>query len=328
VRSLLRIKAYQDTIMAQSSQLAEWNRTLEARVQSQVDEMERLGRLRRFFSPHLADIIAGDEGILDSHRREISVVFCALRGFTAFSEGAEPEEVMRVLGEYYAVLGEIISRFDGTVEHFTGDGVMIFFNDPLPSPDHPERAVRMALRMREGIGELVRGWRKRGHELDFGSGIAVGYATLGQIGFEGRFHYAAIGSITHLARRLCEEAVQGQILISQRAFAMVEDQVDVEAIGELWLKGFHKPAPAFNLLRLKPDGQPGPAARAGNPDGLTDREIEVLRLVAQGLTNAGVADRLILSTLTVNAHLRSIYSKIGVNTRSAATRYAVDQDLA
>ena len=332
VRSLLRIKAYQDTVEAQAAQLTDWNRTLEARVQEQVEQMERLGRLRRFFSPHLADLIARDESVLKSHRREISVVFCNLRDFTAFAEAAEPEDVMRILGEYYAVLGEIISGFEGTVEHFAGDGVMVFFNDPLPCPDHPGRAVRMALRMRAGVDELVHGWRKRGHTLDFAAGIAVGYATLGQIGFEGRFHYAAVGSVAKLAARLCNAATPGQLLLSQRAYAMVEELADAELIGELALKGFRAPVIAYNILGLKPGDLSGTATRGadesgGHPDGLTTREVEVLRLVAQGLTNAEVAGRLILSPLTINAHVRSIYSKLSVNTRSAATRYAVDHGI-
>ena len=251
VRSLLRIKAYQDMVEAQAAQLADWNRTLEARVQEQVKQMERLGRLRRFFSPHLADLIARDESVLESHRREITVVFCDLRGFTSMSEAAEPEEVMRILGEYFAVLGEIISSFEGTVEHFAGDGVMVFFNDPLPCPDHPGRAVRMALRMREGVGELARSWRKQGHKLAFGVGIAAGYATLGQIGFEGRFHYAAIGGVANLAARLCETATPGQILLSQRAYAMVEELVEAETIGELTLKGLLRPMTAYNILGMK-----------------------------------------------------------------------------
>jgi class 3 adenylate cyclase len=232
---------------------------------------------------------------------------------------------MRILGEYYAVLGEIISGFEGTVEHFAGDGVMVFFNDPLPIPNHPQRAVRMALRMRQDVGELVRGWRKRGYELDFGSGIDIGYATLGQIGFEGRFHYAAIGSVANRAARLCDEAVDGQILISRRTHSIVEELVEAEAIGDLALKGFHRPVAAFNILGLKTAR--GADEHGASADGLTEREIEVLCLVAQGLTNAEVARRLILSPLTINAHLRSIYGKLGVNTRSAATRYAADHGL-
>ena len=253
VKSLLRIKSYHDTIEAQAAELAEWNRTLEARVREQVEELERVGRLRRFLAPQLADAIvsSGDESILQSHRRQITVVFCDLRGFTAFAETAEPEEVMAVLAEYHAAVGELIYAHGGTLERFAGDGLMVFFNDPVPQPDHAERAVRMAVAMRERVGELSRGWRRLGHELDFGVGIAVGYATLGRIGFEGRFDYAAIGSVTNLAARLCGEAAGGQILISQRVFAVVEALCEADDLDTFSLKGFARPIPAYNVLRLK-----------------------------------------------------------------------------
>jgi adenylate cyclase len=195
VRSLLRIKEYHDTIQAQASELAELNRTLEARVQQQVDELERVGRLRRYLAPQLAELIvsSGDESILASHRRQITVVFCDLRGFTAFAETSEPEEVMGVLREYHAALGELIFRFEGTLERFAGDGLMVFFNDPLPCPDPVERAVRMAVAMRTRVAELAQGWRKREYELDFGIGIAQGYATLGKIGFEAAMTTGRLG---------------------------------------------------------------------------------------------------------------------------------------
>ncbi len=187
VRSLLRIKEYHDTIQAQAAELAEWNRSLEGRVNAQVEELDRLSRLRRFLSPQLAEMVVNrdDESMLASHRREITVVFCDLRGFTAFSETAEPEEVMAVLGEFHRELGQLVFQFEGTLERFAGDALMIFFNDPFPCPDPTLRAVRMGLEMQERIGELSAGWRKRGHDLALGIGIAVGYATLGRIGFEG-----------------------------------------------------------------------------------------------------------------------------------------------
>ncbi len=224
VRSLLRIKQYHDTVQAQAAELAELNRTLESRVQAQVRELDRLGRLRRFLSPQLAELIVSgdDDTLLDSHRREITVVFCDLRGFTAFSEAAEPEEVMAVLGRFHAELGQLIFQFGGTLERFAGDGLMIFFNDPFPCPDPPLQAVRMALAMQERVAELRTGWSKRGHELALGIGIAVGYATLGRIGFEGRFDYGAVGSVVNLAARLCGEALGGQILLAASAFAAVE----------------------------------------------------------------------------------------------------------
>ena len=259
-KSMLRIKALHDTVLEQaarleeqSAQLAEWNRTLEQKVAEQVVELERVGRLKRFLSPQLAELIIskGDEEFLESHRREITVVFCDLRGFTAFSETGEPEEVMDVLREYHEAMGTLIFRFEGTLERFAGDGLMVFFNDPLPCPDPSSRAVKMAIAMRECVGELVAKWRKRGHLLDFGAGIAQGYATLGKIGFEGRFDYAAIGTVTNLASRLCDEAQAGQILISQRVYAAVEKSVKVEPVGELALKGFHRPITAFEVLNLK-----------------------------------------------------------------------------
>ncbi len=333
IRSLLRIKRYQDTIEQQASELTEWNRTLEARVQQQVEELERVGRLKRFLSPQVANTIvsAAGESILESHRREITAVSCDLRGFTAFAESSEPEEVMAVLREYHAAVGEIIFRFEGTLERFTGDGLMVFFNDPVPCADPTSCALQMALVIRERFDELARGWRKRGHELELGIGIAQGYATLGKIGFEGRFDYAAIGTVTNMAARLSEIAAGGQILASQRAYAAAEERFDVESLGELMLKGFAKPVVAYNIRAAKSAS----SARLDDTDdrsaaqlaGLSEREIEVLRLVAQGLTNAEIAERLILSPFTINAHLRSIFGKIGVSSRNAATRWAVDHDL-
>jgi adenylate cyclase len=247
VRSLLRIKEYHDTIQAQKAELAEWNRLLETRVNAQVDELARLGRLRRFLSPQLAEVIISTdyESLLQSHRREITVVFCDLRGFTAFSETAQPEEVMAVLAEFHKELGQLVFRFEGTLERFAGDALMIFFNDPLPCPDPPLRAVRMALAMQERIAELSAGWRKRGYELALGIGISVGYATLGRIGFEGRFDYGAVGNVVNLAARLCAEAQAGQILLAPSAFAAVEHDVTAEAVGPLQLKGFQRPLQAY-----------------------------------------------------------------------------------
>jgi class 3 adenylate cyclase len=246
VRSLLRIRALH-------AELAELNRTLEQRVQEQVAQLERLGRLRRFFSPQLAElIVAGDtEDPLKSHRREITVVFLDLRGFTAFAETAEPEEVMTVLREYHAEMGRLIMAAEGTLERFAGDGMMIFFNDPVEVPDPAPRAVRMAAAMRERIAALTEAWRKRGFDLDFGVGIAQGYATIGAVGFEGRLDYGAIGTVTNLASRLCGEAKPGQILLSQRVAGGVEEIAEVEAVGELALKGFQRPVKAFNVVRLK-----------------------------------------------------------------------------
>lgn len=263
VKSMLRIKDLHDTVREQatrleeqSAQLAEWNRTLEQRVVKQLSELERVGRLKRFLSPQLAELIISseDEGLLESHRREITVVFCDLRGFTVFSETGEPEEVMGVLREYHEAMGALIFRFKGTLERFAGDGLMVFFNDPLPCDDPAARAVKMAVAMRERVGELITWWRKRGHQLGFGVGIAQGYATMGKIGFEGRFDYAAIGTVTNLASRLCDEAQTEQVLISQRVFGAVEEMVDVEPMGELALKGLNRPITTYNVLSLK--GEP------------------------------------------------------------------------
>jgi adenylate cyclase len=253
VKSLLRIKDYHDTIETQAAQLAEWNRTLEERVQRQVQELERLARLRRFLAPQLAEVIASDqhEQVLESHRREITVVFCDLRGFTAFSETTEPEEVTGVLREFHAAMGELIYRYEGTLERFTGDGMMIFFNDPLPCSDPAERAIHMAISMRSRVAELKARWQRRGHQLDFAVGVAMGYATLGKIGFEGRFDYAAIGTVTNLAARLCDEAKGNQILVSQRIYSAVEALVEAETVGELSLKGFSRPILGYNIIGLK-----------------------------------------------------------------------------
>jgi adenylate cyclase len=265
IKSMLRIKTLHDTVQeqatqlqAQAAQLVEWNRNLEERVAEQVRQLERIGRLKRFLSPQLAQLVisSGEERLLESHRREITVLFCDLRGFTAFSETVEPEELMSILHQYHGAMGQLIFEFEGTLEHFAGDGLMVYFNDPLPCDEPAAKAVRMAAAMRERTHEMSRVWRKRGHELGFGVGIAMGYATLGKIGYEGRFDYGAIGTVTNLASRLCDEARSGQILISQRVHAMVEDLVDVEPLADLALKGFLKPVSAFNVVALRNAARP------------------------------------------------------------------------
>jgi adenylate cyclase len=250
---LLRIKNLHDIVQTLADERAEWSRTLEQRVEEQVGQLEQLGRLKRFFSPQLAELIVagGADDPLKTHRREVTVVFLDLRGFTAFAETAEPEEVMGVLGEYHAAMGKLILEHEGTLERFTGDGMMIFFNDPVPIPDPAERALRMAVAMRERVSELTQKWRKRGFSLELGIGIAQGYATIGAIGFEGRRDYGAIGTVTNLAARLCGEAAPGQILISQRVLGTAEDHVEVEPAGELSLKGFSRKFVAYNVLQLK-----------------------------------------------------------------------------
>ena len=252
VKSLLRIKQLYDEVSRQKAELADLNRTLEQRVHDGVQQLERVGRLRRFFSPQLAEAIVGGgtDDPLKSHRREITVVFLDLRGFTAFTETADPEEVMGVLREYHAAMGALILEYEGTLERFTGDGIMVFFNDPVPLPDPALRAVRMALAMQREVAVLTADWRRRGYELAMGVGIAQGYATLGGIGFPGRIDYGAIGTVTNLAARLCGEAQGGEILVSRRVWAAIDGAaVDgvAEAAGEFALKGFHRPVPAFRL---------------------------------------------------------------------------------
>lgn len=313
-------------------ELEDLNRTLEGRVRRQVEELERFGRLRRFLSPQVADLLvsSGDEGVLESHRRRIAAFSASLRGFTSFAESAEPEEVMAVLREYHEAVGSLIHSYGGTVGHFAGDVVMVFFNDPLPCPDAAWQAVALAVAMREQVGRLAEGWRKRGHELGLGVGIALGHATLGKIGFEGRYDYAAVGPVTELASRLCEEAAPGQVLITQRVHAEVEGRVDAQPLGPILLRGFAGAVPAMNVLGLRAaegpldgDGE----SRGERPAGLTEREVEVLRLVAEGLTDAQVAERLVVSTRTASSHLYSIYSKLGVGSRTAAARFALDHGL-
>jgi adenylate cyclase len=262
VKSMLRIKSLHDTVQeqaqrlkTQSAELERWNATLEQRVRQQLAELERIGRLKRFFSPQLAELIVqgGADDPLQSHRREITVVFLDLRGFTAFAEVAAPEEVMGVLREYHARMGELVVAHEGTLERFTGDGMMIFFNDPVPVPNPAERALRMTVEMRDRTEELAARWRQRGYELHAGIGIAQGYATIGAIGFEGRLDYGAIGTVTNLAARLCGEAQGGQILISQRVHAAVSEIADTEPLGELNLKGFLRPMAVFRVSGLKPN---------------------------------------------------------------------------
>lgn len=240
------------TIRKQAAELAEWNRELESRVEEQVAQIDRMGRLKRFLSPQLAELIvsSGDESFLESHRREITVVFCDLRGFTAFAETTEPEETMTVLRQYHEALGELVFRFEGTLERFTGDGLMVFFNDPMPCSDAAIRSVRMGVAMRKDVADLVEGWRRSGHDLGFSVGIAQGYATLGRVGFEGRFDYAAIGTVTNLAARLCDAADAGKMLVSQRVHAGVEDLVSATEVRDLKLKGFSRPITAYEIVGL------------------------------------------------------------------------------
>lgn len=253
VRSLLRIRRLYETVQRQAAQLAVWNRTLEARVAEQVSHVEKLQRLKRFFSPQLAELIlaGGADDPLDSHRREITVVFLDLRGFTAFAESAEPEEVMAALAEFHRAMGRRVLEYQGTLERFTGDGLMVFFNDPLPIQQPARRAVEMAFAMQEDALKLAAQWKRRGYDLGLGIGIAQGYATVGAIGFEGRIDYGAIGTVTNMANRLCDLAEPGNILVSQRVHTEVEDGVLADDLGEVGLHGFKRPVHAFRLVDLR-----------------------------------------------------------------------------
>lgn len=326
VRSLLRVKEYHDRIQEQATELADLNRTLEARVDEQVREIQRLARLRRFLSPQLADLIvsSGDDAALKTHRRQISVLFCDLHGFTAFAEASEPEDVMMVLRQFHEILGKLVHQMEGTVGYFAGDGLMVFFNDPVPCPDPAYKAIQMAEALRDGMESVVQEWRRLGHNLGFGVGVTLGYATLGEIGFEGRFDYGAIGSVVNLASRLCDETQSGQILISQVAYAAVEEMVEAELVPPLTLKGFAKPVSAYALIKLR-------VADAGDgierPGGLTAREAEILQLVAAGRTSREIGDDLFLSVRTVERHIANVYTKIGAHGRAEATVFALDNGL-
>jgi adenylate cyclase len=246
VRAMMRIKQLHDS-------LEDFNRSLADRVAAQVREIERMGRLKRYLSPQVADAVLGkdEDGLFKTHRREITVVFLDLRGFTAFADGAEPEEIMDLLRSYHAEMGKLIFKYEGTLERFAGDGIMVFFNDPVPCEDHTARAVRMAIEMRARASELRAGWQKRGYDLDLGIGLACSYATLGNVGFEGRMDYGAIGNVTNLASRLCDEAKGGQILTNQKTLSKIEDLAVTEEPQEFKLKGFSRPVIAYNIVRLK-----------------------------------------------------------------------------
>jgi adenylate cyclase len=252
LRSMLRIKELHDRVEAQAAELASWNRTLEQRVAEQLAQIERVSRLKRFLSPQIAELIlsSSSNDALASHRRQVTIAFCDLRGFTAFSEIAEPEEVMTVMREYHATLGSLVHEFEGTLERFVGDGIMVIFGDPIPCPDPCARAVQMAVAMRGRLSELSSKWRRESHELGFGIGIAYGYATLGAIGFEGRSEYSAMGTVVNVAARLCAEARDGQILIDSKVRAAIDERATAEPVGELTLKGLRRPIAAFNVLEM------------------------------------------------------------------------------
>jgi len=252
VRSLLRVKVLQDEVRRQATELREWNERLEERVKEQVAAIERLAKMKRFFSPPVADaIIAGGVDMLEPHRREITAVFLDLRGFTAFTDRADPDEVMDLLSDYHETMGNLVERYGGTLEHFAGDGVMIFFNDPIPVEQPAHKAVRMAIDLLHAFDPIARTWKSRGHEVALGVGIAQGEATLGVIGFEQRWEYSAIGAIPNLAARLCGQAKGGEILVDSATCSAVGNAVDLEPVGPMSLRGFTQPIKAFRVGRVK-----------------------------------------------------------------------------
>jgi adenylate cyclase len=338
VKSLLRIKSYQAVIQAQAAQLAEWNRTLEARVQAQLAELERLNRLRRFLAPQLADVIvsADGESLLESHRREIAVLVCGLRGFTTLAEATEPEAVIQVLREFYTTIGSLSFAFQGTVGQFTDDGLMVFFNDPLPSPDSARQGVLLALAMRAQMEDLTSAWRKRGHELSFRAGIDAGYATLGTIGFEGRSEYRAVGNVVTVAAGLCKAAGDGEIRISQRVHALVEHTVEAIPVENLMLEGLLRPVGAFAVQRKRAKaesdqvigGGQAVAIAAQGTEPLSEREQSVAALIARGFSNREIAQELVIAEATAVRHVANIMNKLGFRSRAQVAVWAAERGLA
>ena len=323
VRSLLRIKAYQDTVEAQAAELAALNRDLEERVGRQVDELSRLSLLRRFLPPQLADAIvsSSDESVLEDHRAEIAVLYSGLRGFTTVSQSAAPEEVIGVMREFHEAVGTLAHAKDATVGFFSYNGLMAFINDPIPVDEPAWQAVVLAVEMRDLVEELSERWRRRDHDLRFAAGIAVGYATIGRMGFEGRWDYKPVGPVVSLASHLFDQAEAGQVLISRRTHGAVEGKVEATRVPDLSLKGFPAPMEAYALGALL--ARPVPEGR----EGLTAREIEVLALIVQGESNKGIAESLVISEKTAIRHVSNIFVKLGVHTRAEATRVAFERGL-
>ncbi|MCA1644512.1 MAG: LuxR C-terminal-related transcriptional regulator, partial [Chloroflexi bacterium] len=337
VKSLLRIRSYQAVIQAQATELAEWNRTLEARVQAQLTELERLSRLRQFLAPPLADVIISAEGesLLESHRREIAVLVCGLRGFTTFAETTEPEAVIQVLREFYTTTGSLSFAFQGTVGQFTDDGLMVFFNDPLPSPNSARQGVLLALAMRAQVQDLTSAWRKRGHELSFRAGIDAGYATLGTIGFEGRSEYRAVGTVVTVAAGLCHAAGDEEIRISQRVHALVEHTIDAMPLENLMLDGLLRTVGAFAVQRERAMAETDQVIRGGQAvdiaaqatGPLSEREQAVAALIARGLSNREIAQELVIAEATAVRHVANILNKLGFRSRAQVAVWAVERGI-
>jgi adenylate cyclase len=330
VASLVRIKTYHDTIQQQAAELAEWNHTLTARVQEQVAQIERLGRLRRFLAPQVADLLVSAEGeaLLESHRRQIAVVCCQLPGFAALADATAPEEVLAVLRAYHQALGSVIYEFEGTVGPLVEDRLTVLFNDPLPTEDPAGQAVRLALAMRERMVELLQVWRRVGHALDFGVGIDLGYATLGTIGFEGKTEYGAIGTVARLAARLCEMASNQRILVSHRVQVATEAIVQSSDLGEQAIEGFLRPVPVYAVEGVHSAAVSATAPESARPvvaGPLTDREREVVNLIVRGLSNREIAEELVIAEGTAVRHVANILNKLSLHSRAQVAVWAVQR---
>ncbi len=334
VASLLRIKRYHDTITAQSRALTDLSATLEDRVKQQVEEIGRLERLRRFLPPQVVDLIitAGDDdAIVENHRREITAVVCGLHGFTVFSETAEPEDVMSVLGDYHRVVGELAFAYGGTLDRFAGDEVTVLFNDPLPCEDPPRQAVSMAVDARDRLRRLTDSWRRLGHELELVAGVAEGYATLGKIGFAQRFDYGAVGTVMHLAQRLCREADSGEILLSQRVGVAVEAAITVQPTEGVDLSGFVRPGTVYRAVEIKAAAKEALVHEAGRQREIariSQREREVAMLIARGCSNRDIATELVITEGTAANHVEHILTKLVFNSRAQIAAWAAENKLA
>ena len=330
VASLVRIKAYHDTIQRQAEELAEWNHTLSKRVQEQVTQLERLSRLRRFLAPQVADLLVSAEGesLLESHRRQVAVVCCQMPGFAALADATAPEEVLAVLHAYHAALGRVIFEFEGTVGPLVEDRLVVVFNDPLPTEDPAGQAVRLALAMRSRMLELLHDWHKIGHTLQFGVGIDLGYATLGTIGFEGKTEYGPIGTVARLASRLCDLATDQQVLVSHRIHVATEDFVQSTSLGEKAIAGFVRPVSVYAVQGARgaelrqPVIGPKPMPDTGP---LTDREREVVDLIVLGRTNREIAEALVIAEGTAVRHVANILNKLNLHSRAQVAVWSVQR---